>query len=44
MNKSIRIPIELYNELESIAKSYTGLEKITQEQVFRIILLINTKK
>jgi len=44
LNKSIRIPRELYEQLENIAKEYTGLEKITQEQVFRIILLIVAKK
>jgi len=44
LNKSIRIPLELYEELESIAKDYTGLKKITQEQVFQIILIINAKK
>jgi len=44
LNKSIRIPRELYEQLENLAKEYTGLEKITQEQVFRIILLIVAKK
>lgn len=42
-SKSVKMDVELYKKLEEVARQYSGLQKLTQNQVFRIVLIIINK-
>ena len=42
--KSVIVPLELWDRVVAVAKKHSGLEKLTQTQVFQTILSIIEKK
>lgn len=44
MNKSLRVPLELWEKIVEIAKKHSGLENLTQTQVLQTILHKLNKK
>lgn len=44
MNKSLRVPLDLWEKLVEIAKKHSGLESLTQTQVLQTILHKLNKK
>lgn len=44
MNKSLKVPFDLWDKAVEIARKHTGIEKLTHTQVIQALLSIINKK